>query len=154
MSVGPVSLLGMSEITVPHADRPIMPEGYGLPSSTDGLLAWADVEARLVASTSYWLATVRPDGRPHVVPRWGVWLDGKFWYDGAPTTVHVRNLTENPACSLNLESGTEAVIVEGESQATSAPPETLGARISVAFAKYHDLGYRPAADAWSGEGGG
>jgi nitroimidazol reductase NimA-like FMN-containing flavoprotein (pyridoxamine 5'-phosphate oxidase superfamily) len=130
-----------------------MPEGYGLPSTTEGLLAWADVEARLVAATSYWLATVRPDGRPHVVPRWGVWLDGRFWYDGAPSTVHARNLVVNPACSLHLESGTEAVIVEGESRPARAPAETLGARLSAAFAKYHELGYSPAADAWAGEAG-
>jgi nitroimidazol reductase NimA-like FMN-containing flavoprotein (pyridoxamine 5'-phosphate oxidase superfamily) len=131
-----------------------MPEGYGLPESTEGMLAWAEVEARLVAATSYWLATVRPDGRPHVVPRWGVWLDGRFWYDGAPTTVHVRNLSANPACSLNLESGNQVVIVEGESLPASAPAETLGARLAAAFAKYHESGYRPEADAWSGEEGG
>jgi len=138
----------------PLAERPTFPAGYGLPSSTEGLLTWSDVEARLVAATSYWLATVRPDGRPHVVPRWGVWLDGRFWYDGAPSTVHARNLTANPACSLNLESGTEAVIVEGSSAPTRAPAETLGARIAAAFVKYHDLGYCPAADAWAGEDGG
>jgi nitroimidazol reductase NimA-like FMN-containing flavoprotein (pyridoxamine 5'-phosphate oxidase superfamily) len=131
-----------------------MPEGYGLPSSTEGLLNWADVEARLVTSISYWLATVRPDGRPHVVPRWGVWLDGKFWYDGSPATVHVRNLQENPSVSLNLENGTEAVIVEGQSQPAQAPADGLGARISAAFSKYHDLGYKPAADAWAGDDGG
>jgi hypothetical protein len=130
-----------------------MPEGYGLPSTTEGLLAWPDVEARLVAATSYWLATVRPDGRPHVVPRWGVWLDGRFWYDGAPTTVHVRNLTVNPACALHLESGTEAVIVEGESLPARAPAETLGARLAEAFGKYRELGYSPAADAWAGDDG-
>jgi hypothetical protein len=125
-----------------------MPEGYGLPTSTEGLLAWADIEARLVASTSYWLATVRPDGRPHVVPAGASGWTADSGYDGAPTTVHARNLTANPACSLNLENGTQAVIVEGESHPTRAPAETLGARISEAFAKYHDLGYRPAADAW------
>jgi hypothetical protein len=144
----------MAENPAPHAERPLMPEGYGLPESTEGLLPWAQVEARLVAATSYWLATVRPDGRPHVVPRWGVWVDGRFYYDGAPTTVHVRNLTANPACSLNLESGTEAVIVEGESLPIQAPADTLGARISAAFSKYHDAGYSPQADAWSGEDGG
>jgi hypothetical protein len=118
------------------------------------MLDWADVEARLVASTHYWLATVRPDGRPHVVPRWGVWLDGKFWYDGAPTTVHVRNLVANQACSLNLENGTEAVIVEGESLPARADADPLGARIAEAFSKYHELGYRPKPDAWAGEQGG
>ena len=131
-----------------------MPEGYGLPDSTEGLLPWAEVESRLVAATSYWLATVRPDGRPHVVPRWGVWMDGRFYYDGAPTTVYVRNLTANPACSLNLENGTEAVIVEGESLPAQALADGLGARLSTAFSKYHDAGYAPQADAWAGEDGG
>jgi nitroimidazol reductase NimA-like FMN-containing flavoprotein (pyridoxamine 5'-phosphate oxidase superfamily) len=154
MSVGAATVWSMSQISAPQADRPVMPEGYGLPISTEGLLAWADVEARLVASTSYWLATVRPDGRPHVVPRWGVWLDGRFWYDGSPATVHARNLVVNPACSLNLENGTQAVIVEGESQLARAEAESLGARIAEAFAKYHDLGYRPRADAWAGDDGG
>jgi hypothetical protein len=144
----------MTETSVPRVDRPLFPEGYGLPTSTDGMLEWADVEARLAAATNYWLATVRPDGRPHVVPRWGVWLDGRFWYDGAPTTVHVRNLAANQACSLNLESGTEAVIVEGESLPARAPAQTLGVRIAEAFTKYHELGYRPEADAWDSEGGG
>ena len=143
-----------NEPGMPRSDRPVFPEGYGLPSTTEGLLPWAAVEERLVAATSYWLATVRPDATPHVVPRWGVWLDGRFWYDGAPTTRHARNLAANPACALHLESGTEAVIVEGRSAPTQAPADTLGARLAAAFGKYHDLGYSPAADAWAGEDGG
>ena len=115
---------------VPVTDRPLLPKGYGVPTTTRGLLAWSDVEPRLVAALHYWLATVRPDGTPHVVPRWGVWLDGQFWYDGAPTTRHARNLAVNPACSLNLETGAEAVIVEGTSMptraATSAPAPPRG----------------------------
>ena len=137
-----------------RSDRPVFPEGYGLPSTTTGMLAWDDVEARLVGGIAYWLATVRPEGTPHVVPRWGVWLDGRFWYDGAPTTRHARNLATNPACALHLESGTEVVIVEGESAATRAPATTLGVRLAAAFGKYHDLGYSPDADAWAGDDGG
>lgn len=131
-----------------------MPDGYGLPESTDGLLDWADVEARLASSLHYWLATVRPDGRPHVVPRWGVWLDGRFWYDGAPTTVHARNLATDPACTLHLEDGAQAVIVEGESQPTGAGAGDLGPRLSAAFGKYREAGYAPGPDAWAGEDGG
>jgi len=138
----------------PRADRPEFPAGYGLPESTEGLLPWADVEARLVPAIAYWMATVRPDGRPHVVPRWGVWHAGRFWYDGSPDTVHVRNLSANPACSLHLESGTEAVIVEGESHPTRADADGLGAELATAYAKYHDLGYRPEPGSWSGEDGG
>ena len=130
-----------------------MPEGYGIPETAEGLLSWEQVEERLVASRHYWLSTVRPDGTPHSVPRWGVWVDGAFYYDGAPTTRHVRNLTRNPACTLHLESGSEAVIVEGTSLPTIAEPDDLGARLSQAFAKYHP-GYAPGPDAWAGEDGG
>jgi hypothetical protein len=140
-------------MTDPAVSRPVLPEGYGLPETTDGLLAWEDVEQRLVASRHYWLASVRPDGTPHSVPRWGVWVGGRFYYDGAPTTRHVRNVEANPACTLTLESGTEVVIVEGESRATNADPADLGARLSAAFAKYHP-DYAPAADAWAGPSGG
>jgi nitroimidazol reductase NimA-like FMN-containing flavoprotein (pyridoxamine 5'-phosphate oxidase superfamily) len=140
----------------PTSDRPVFPEGYGLPETTEGLLDWAAVEARLVSANTYWLATVRPDGRPHVVPRWGVWVDGRFYYDGAPTTLHARNLEANPACALHLDSAEseQAVIVEGTSRATSAPAEGLGERIAAAFGKYHAKGYSPTADAWSGDDGG
>lgn len=134
--------------------RPAMPDGYGIPDTTDGLLSWSDVEPRLVASLHYWLSTVRPDGTPHTVPRWGVWVDGRFWYDGAPTTVHARNAERNPACTLTLESGKEAVIVEGTSVATRADADGLGARLAEAFVKYHDQGYSPGPDSWSGEDGG
>jgi nitroimidazol reductase NimA-like FMN-containing flavoprotein (pyridoxamine 5'-phosphate oxidase superfamily) len=134
--------------------RPAMPDGYGVPETTDGLLSWSDVEPRLVASQHYWLSTVRPDGTPHTVPRWGVWVDGAFYYDGAPTTVHARNAERNPACTLTLESGKEAVIIEGTSVATRADADGLGARLSKAFEKYHDQGYSPGPDSWSGEHGG
>lgn len=137
----------------PDRARPSMPDGYGLPNGTDGLLRWDQVEERLRSSLHYWLATVRPDGTPHVVPRWGVWLDGRFYYDGAPTTRHVRNLDHNPACTLTLESGTQVVIVEGTSVATSAAPADLGARLAAAFEKYHP-DYAPAPGAWAGEHGG
>ena len=116
-------------------------------------MSWSDVEQRLLAAQHYWLSTVRPDGTPHSVPRWGVWLDGRFYYDGAPTTRHARNLQGNPACTLTLESGTQVVIVEGVSTATSADPDGLGARLATAFEKYHPQ-YAPGPDAWSGQDGG
>lgn len=144
----------MEHTSPPRSDRPALPEGYGLPESTDGLLAWEQVEPRLRDSQHYWLSSVRPDGRPHAVPRWGVWLDGRFWYDGAPTTRHTRNVEDNPAVTLTLESGTEVVIVEGESHATRADPDDLGPRLSAAFGKYAESGYTPGPDSWAGEDGG
>lgn len=138
----------------PMTERPDMPDGYGVPSHADDLLARPDIESRLVAAQVYWLATTRPDDRPHVVPRWGVWLDGAFWYDGSPETRHTRNLTDNGACTLHLEDGTRAVIVEGTSGPADPPGTALGRRLSAAFGKYRDAGYAPEADAGEGKGAG
>ena len=127
-----------------------MPDGYGVPENDDGVLEWSAVEARLRQSSHYWMATTRPDGRPHAVPRWGVWMDGRFWYDGALDTVHVRNLTENSACVLH-----QAVIVEGRSEAARPPGLEFGGRLAAEFsAKYADLGYSPDSDSWEGSDAG
>jgi hypothetical protein len=80
-------------------------------------------------------------------------VDGRFYYDGAPTTRHVRNLEHNPACTLTLESGTEVVIVEGLSAATTADPDGLGVHLAAGFEKYHPE-YAPGPDSWAGENGG
>lgn len=145
----------MDDSAGPARDRPEMPEGYGVPDSSEGLRDWSDVEARLVAAAQYWMATTRPDGRPHVVPRWGVWVDGRLWYDGAPTTIHARNLAHNAACTLHLEDGWQAVIVDGSSQPATPPGLDFGARLAAAFAdKYADRGYEPGPDAWEGPAAG
>lgn len=56
--------------------------------------------------------------------------------------------------TLTLESGTEVVIVEGDSHAARAEPHDLGARLAAAFGKYAASGYSPAPDSWSGPDGG
>ena len=135
----------------PGVDRPQMPAGYGVPPGKKGQLDWPQVVERLVAAPQYWMATTRSDGRPHVVPRWGAWLDGHLWYDGSPETIHAKNLTANPACVLHLEDGWKTVIVEGTSRRAQPPGPDLGSRIAAAFAeKYRAKGYAPEADAWDG----
>lgn len=135
----------------PSRDRPEMPAGYGVPDAHDGILEWAVVEERLRSSLHFWMATTRPDGRPHVVPRWGVWVAGQFWYDGAVDTVHVKNLNANPECVLHLEDGRQAVIIEGLSQAAPPPGVELGGRLAAAMSdKYGQLGYAPEPEAWEG----
>lgn len=85
--------------------RPLVPEGYGV--EPEGV-EWASVESRLVEALHYWKATTRPNGSPHVVPRWGVWLDNSFWYDGSLETRHAINLRSNAATTLHLEDGAAA----------------------------------------------
>ena len=62
-----------------NAGRPVMPEGY-LYQHDVRLLPWSYVSERMEQSRSYWIATTRADGRPHVMPVWGVWLDEVFYF--------------------------------------------------------------------------
>ena len=50
-------------------------DGYGAPTIPwDRAREWFEADAGI--SPTHWLATVRPDGRPHVMPVWTVWVDG------------------------------------------------------------------------------
>lgn len=126
--------------------RPAFPPGYvDGPTTT---LTWEWVAGKLAESKHYWLCSVRPDGRPHVVPRWGVFLEDRFYYDGSPETRHARNIERNPNVSLHLESGSEAIILEGTAAAAGKPAPELAKRLSRAFKKYKELGYSPKPDSW------
>jgi hypothetical protein len=128
-----------------------MPAGYGVPDTTDSLLNWSTIEGRLVESLHYWMATTRPDGRPHVVPRWGAWIDQALYYDGSPETLHARNAARNPACTLHIGDGQEAVMLDGTTAASEPVGAEMGSQIAAEIGrKYRDRGYAPALDAWSG----
>ena len=65
---------------------------------------------------TYWLATVRPDGRPHVRPILGLWLEDVFLVTGE-TTCKAKNLHANPQCVLTASSlalPALDVIIEGQ----------------------------------------
>ena len=101
---------------LPKTTRPHMP-GYGLPKSKKGLLAWKWADDRLKKSRQYWIATTRPDGRPHVMVVWALWLDGALYFATGSTSRKARNLAKNPHCTMCTDNAAEAVILEGEIEA-------------------------------------
>lgn len=127
--------------------RPTFPPGYvDKPAS---FLTWDWVAAHLAESKHYWLCSVRPNGHPHVIPRWAVYVDGKIYYDGSPETRHARNIELNPNITVNLESGTEAIILEGTSVAAEKPSPEFAQKLSQAYKKkYRDFGYAPEPNSW------
>ena len=136
----------------PVADRPLFPEGY-IQGET-ALLPWTWAEERLAKAGNYWFCTTRPDGRPHVVPAWAVWMDGAIYFDGSPETRRARNLARNPAITVHLENGSEAVIVDGDSEPVGKPDPQWAGRLADAFAAKYEaaFGYRPDPKQWD-EGG-
>src|ERR687891_725163 len=84
----------------------------------------AQAEQRLVAARNYWIATTRPDGRPHCRPVWGVWLPDGFWFSTGSLARH--NLAANPQITVHLESGDQVVIVEGVAAAVTGAGRLQG----------------------------
>lgn len=135
----------------PQVDRPQMPDGYGVPTHSKGLLPWSHVTDRLERARIFWVASVRPNGRPHAVPLWGVWLDGTLYFEGGPDTRHGRNIAANPAVSVHLESGDDVVILEGEVAEVKQPDHVITTRLAESFqSKYQ--GYEPTPESWDGGG--
>jgi len=116
-------------------DRPQFPDGYGVPESDEGLLAWEEVNDWLAETKVFWIATTRPDGKPHAIPIWGAWVGNCFYFDGSPETRWARNIATNPGIVVHIEKGDVAVMVEGSVEGMIPDPavhkkirESYGAR--------------------------
>jgi len=135
----------------PKVSRPKLPKGYA--DNPVSYVNWEWVAEQMTESKNYWFSSVRPDGRPHVVPRWGVFIDNKLFYDGSPETRHTQNILENPNVSLHLESGNQVVMMEGVSKPAEKPTNEFAHQLAEAIGnKYGKDGYSPKPDQWD-EGG-
>jgi nitroimidazol reductase NimA-like FMN-containing flavoprotein (pyridoxamine 5'-phosphate oxidase superfamily) len=138
-------------VAEPERSRPVMPEGYGVPEGSEGMLDWSWAVERLETALNYWFSTTRPDGRPHAMPAWAVWLNGALYFEGSPLTRRSRNLAANPAVVVHLESGAEVVIVEGEAHEVGKPDRALAEQLSAMFTEKYastTYEYRPPPEQW------
>src|SRR5262245_7482538 len=119
----------------PKASRPEMP-GYGISENKNDLLPWKWAEARLSNTKNYLLATVRRDGRPHVMPIWGIWITSRFYFSTGKSSVKARNLAGNSNCVLCAGTAEEAVMLEGSVE------KTTDKKILARFAKAYMDKYR------------
>ena len=102
--------------------------GYGiLPADQgSGLLPWPEAERRLTRAHDYWVATVRPDGSPHVMPVWGVWTDGRLWFSSGLRSRKARNLAAEPRCTVTTDDARNPVVVDGVAARITDPGEIAG----------------------------
>jgi hypothetical protein len=70
----------------------------------------------LAANLTFFLATVRPDGRPHSAGVGALWVDGALYFVSGPGTVKSRNLAANPACSISVRLRGIDLVLEGEAR--------------------------------------
>ena len=89
---------------------------------------------RLQTEQNIWLATTRPDGRPHLVPIWFVWVQECFYICTEQRSVKASNLRLNSKACLALESGTQPIVAECQAWFIDEPfPDPV---VAAFYAKY------------------
>jgi hypothetical protein len=72
-----------------------------------GTTSWEDARKRLAdpePGRHDWLATVAPDGRPHLMPVIVFWIDGALHFVAGEGTRKGRNLAADGRCVVGTES--------------------------------------------------
>jgi nitroimidazol reductase NimA-like FMN-containing flavoprotein (pyridoxamine 5'-phosphate oxidase superfamily) len=123
---------------VPKRSRPHIKD-YGIPEDDAGMLEWSFVTERMKSALNYWVCTVFPDARPHVVAVWGAWIDDRLYFGGGPDTRWARNLRANPQVAVHLESGHEAVIFEGTAEFVTITDAVLQKQLDETYKSKYDL---------------
>jgi len=107
-------------------------------------LDWGPIEARLAEGVTQapgsggpdrhtcWLATIDPDGRPHVTGIGALWVDGAFWFETGERTRKGRNLARDPRCTMTLATHEFDLVVEGTAEKV-VDPDTV-ARLAARWA--------------------
>jgi hypothetical protein len=62
------------------------------------------------------IATTRPDGRPHLAGVGALWDDGKVYIVSGPGTRKSRNLAENPNCAISMSLTAMDLVFEGRAE--------------------------------------
>ncbi|HEY7582583.1 MAG TPA: pyridoxamine 5'-phosphate oxidase family protein [Acidimicrobiia bacterium] len=102
-----------------------------------GHIPFSKVDAWLRATRSMWIATVRPDQRPHLVPLWFYWDGRAIYFDTGIKTVKRRNLSNNDRVMAHVGDGDDPIIIVGQARRVSDSDEI--SRVDQAFrAKYVD----------------
>ena len=104
---------------------------------------WAAAIEQLREANTYWLSTVRPDGRPHVTPLIAVWHAEALWFATGPEERKAKNLAENPSCVLttgrsDLAAGALDLMIEGRAKQVTDDAELEP--VATAFADKYPTG--------------
>jgi hypothetical protein len=128
----------------PKFEQAYYPDGAspsGWPPAGKPAAPWDEARKALVAGDSFWLSTVRPDGRPHAVPVLAVWVDGALHFVAGAATRKARNLAQDPRCVITTTSLGIDVMVEGS--VTQVLDDTRLQEVADAYATKYN--WRPAA---------
>ncbi len=109
----------MNQERAPRSEEPLVDD-------RPGTTAWDDARARLAEpepGRHSWLATVRPDGRAHLMPVLTFWIGGALHFLAGEGTRKGRNLAADGRCVIGIESrGLPSldIVLEGRAEPLSA----------------------------------
>jgi hypothetical protein len=100
---------------------------------------WATARDQLESAKTYWVTTVRPDGRPHSTTIAAVWLDGAIHFTTGSSEVKAKNLAGNRNVIVTAGcSGWEGLDIVIEGQAVPVTDPDRLSRLATAFAEKYD----------------
>ncbi len=112
-------------------------ERFSEPNAT--ATSWSDARKALEQAETFFVSTVRPDGRPHATTLISVWIDDTLFFCTGPEEQKAKNLEKNPHCLLAtggnaMDKGLD-LVVEGD--AVPVTDKATLQRVAVAYeAKY------------------
>ena len=105
----------MTNERAPQHETAMVGEGSGTTSWDDAIQRLAKPEP----GRHNWIATVRPDGSPHLMPVLAFWVDGAFHFVAGEGTQKGRNLAADSRCVIGTASTTLPsldVVAEGRAE--------------------------------------
>jgi nitroimidazol reductase NimA-like FMN-containing flavoprotein (pyridoxamine 5'-phosphate oxidase superfamily) len=114
---------------------------------------WAQARGRLEQADTYWLSTVRPDGRPHIRPVVAIWLDDALYFTSSEISRKGKNLAGNTHCAITVSSLTLPaldLVVEGD--AVRVNDERTLQRVADAYASKYEWHVTVRDGAFYGDG--
>jgi hypothetical protein len=84
--------------------------------------SWTVVVGELERSSTYWVASLHPAGRPHVVPVLGVVDDEALHFAAGPGSQKIRNLDRDPAIAVATHGEAFDVVLEGTARRVDHGP--------------------------------
>ncbi len=133
-----------AKLPAPKATRPHMP-GYGIATSKKGMLTWNWAAKNFNKSRQYWIVTVRPDRRPHVMVVWGLFMNNIFYFSTGGETRKAKNLAKNAHCAIANEDANTAIFLEGVAEIEKDVP------LIKKFIKFYGRKYKWDMSAMAGD---
>ena len=101
-----------------------------------------EIDALLDERKTLTVATIGPDGQPHLVAMWFCRIDGEVWFETKAKSQKAVNLRRDPRVSVLVETGEKyeelrGVCIEGRAEVTDDPDKLWRVGVGI-FERYYE----------------